>query len=389
MSDKQLRILHFSSHKEMDCGVAKYQNQYVAAMEDMPEVQNEFFGVSPYETRPMSRDDVQKVADRLVKELKDFDILHIQHEFGLYWDDQFAKLVDAGKRAGKKVIVTVHLSPSVAIKPVKLGGIGPKSIIAHLRKVRHRNRMIAYHIDPMKQADALIVHNDITAKSLKGFGVNEAIIHKIPHPVYVWPKAPVSTEVRDNLKAGKNDIVFGIVGFLHRYKGVLGAVRALKYLPPNYKLALLGGVKPDSDDVGFEDRVTNLIDELGVHDRVYITGFLESDERLNAVIQECDVCVYPYDRIYYANLSSGSINLAIANDRPVVAYPTDSIKEMAAGADGAVVLCETFAYYEMARELKRLDIPKQVELSKAYAKKMAWPKMAKKLVELYEETANV
>lgn len=384
-----VKVLHFTSHNEPDCGIAKYQKQYLSGMQALVGVTNKVFEVSPYQTRGMSPEELTPVVERLAAEMKDYDILHIQHEFGLYWHDQFKRLVEAGKQAGKKVVVTVHLSPEYAIKPARRGGLSPRNIVGYLRKLRHRQRMIEYHVEPMRQADTVIAHNEITKRSLQNFGVPAERIQKIPHPVYQWPEQPpASTEVKEKLGAKDGDVVCAMIGFLHKKKGVTAAVRMLKYLPDNYKLALLGGVKADSDDVEFEDRVTNLMDEIGVRDRVYITGFVKEDDRLNALIRECEVCIYPYNKTYYANLSSGSINLAIANGKPVVAYPTAAIKEMAGEADGAVVLCETFAYYELARELQRLDIPKQVERSKAYADKNAWPKAAERLVQLYQDTAG-
>jgi glycosyltransferase involved in cell wall biosynthesis len=167
-------------------------------------------------------------------------------------------------------------------------------------------------------------------------------------------------------------------------KGTEAAVKALKYLPDNFKLAIIGGVHPTSNEPEIYDKITDLIDRLNLKDRVYITGFIEDDDQLDAMIRECDVCVYPYDRKYYAYVSSGSLNLSFGNGMPVVAYPTESFKEVAAISDGALVLTETFAYYELARELGRLDLPKQRALSQAYAEKMAWPKMAQELVKVYE-----
>lgn len=382
MSD--IRVLHFSSHDE-DCGVGKYQENYLVGMADLPGVHNRFFEVSPYQTRIMSSDELQKVLDRLARELQDFDILHIQHEFGLYWHDQFKRIVETAKGVGKKVVVTVHLSPDFAIKPAARGGLGPRSIVNYLRKRKHYHNMVNEHIEPMKLADMVVVHNEVTRQSLERFGVESERIIKLVHPVYDVPKPPSSDLIANHLNKKSGDIIFCITGFLHRYKGVLGAVKALKFLPPNYKLALIGGVKADSDDVVFEDKVTDLIDQLGLHDRVYITGFIPDDDVLNGLIRECDVCVYPYDRLYYSSLSSGSLNLAFANDRPVIAYPTATLKELSAISDNAVVLTETFAYYELARELQRIDPTKQQKLSKAYAEKMAWPKMAQQLVSLYKK----
>jgi glycosyltransferase involved in cell wall biosynthesis len=240
------------------------------------------------------------------------------------------------------------------------------------------------HIEPFRQADMLLVHNDFTRAALMRHGVPEERIHKLIHPVYQHEQKQTSDVITKELRKSPKDVIYCIPGFIYRVKGAKAAVKALKYLPDNYKLAIIGGVHPTSDDIKIYDKICDLIERLKLKDRVYITGFIEDDDTLDAMIRECDACVYPYDRKYYAFVSSGSLNLAFGNGMPVVAYPTESFKEVAAIADGALVLCETFAYYELARELGRLDLPKQRELSRAYAEKMAWPKMAQELVGVYE-----
>lgn len=388
---KPVRILHFSStNRDVGCGVARYQESYVAAMADSPIVENKFFEVSPYDLRPMDQEGVEKVMEQLEKELADYDILHIQHEFAWYWHNQFIRIMETGKAAGKKVIVTLHLSPGNVpeLAPVRLGGFSPRSVMRYLRQLRRHRRMMQEQVEPMRQADLLIVHTEVTAKCLESLGVDPQRIKKISHPIYEVSTPPPSQEIAQHLNKQPGDIVFAITGYLHRYKNITEAVCALKFLPVNYKLALIGGIKSDSDDVPYENRITDLVDSIGVADRVYITGFVPDDRRLDALIRECDVCVYPYDRTYYSNASSGALSLAFSNAKPVVAYPTEGIKEAAADADGAIVLCQTFAYYELARELQRIDYKKQSELSKAYAKKLAWPKMTEELVRVYETVAR-
>ena len=177
---------------------------------------------------------------------------------------------------------------------------------------------------------------------------------------------------------------------LHKYKGITEAIRALKFLPSNYKLAVIGGLHPVetqlvSETVGIYNKITDLIDTLGLHDRVFITGFVQDDNKMNSYIRECDACIYPYDGVYYANVSSGAINLGFSNERPVIAYPTAAFRELAKDADNAIVLTETFAYYELARELERIDLKKQADLSRKYADKMAWPKLSKVLADAYQK----
>ncbi|HXH26774.1 MAG TPA: glycosyltransferase [Candidatus Acidoferrum sp.] len=387
MSKDVIRILHFSSTlRDPYCGIGRYQEQYLAGMAGDKRVVNKFFNISPYQTRAMSPEEMDKAMEELKTELKEYDILHIQHEFGLYWDDQFAKIVAVGKDTGKKIIVTVHLSPANVpeLKPVKLGGLGPHSWMHYAKELRHHNRMLQYHIEPMKRADLLLVHTTLVAKSLEGFGIEALRIRKLPHPVYDMPVPPKSDEIAKKLDKQPGDIIFCVTGFLHRYKNITDAVKALKFLPDNYKLALIGGVKSDSDEVTYENKITDLVDAMGLHKRVYITGYIEDDSRLNALVRECDVCIYPYDGVYYGNASSGALGLAFVNDMPVIAYPTPSFIEGAAEVEGSVVFCETYAYYEIARELQRIDFARQRKLAKEYAIKMAWPKLAKELIAIYE-----
>lgn len=389
MSDKVIRVLHFSSRYE-ECGVAKYLGHYIKGMETVPHIENEYFDVSPYKTHHMSQPDLEKMAADLRTKLQDFDILHVQHEFALYAHDSFLRIVEAGKRTGKKVVITVHISPSAhgASKPVRLRGLGPRSLVNYLREKRHHRHFVNTNMVPFRMADMLLVHNEPAAEALRGFGVASERIKKVMHPVQAFGKPPVSTRLTKALNKQKGDVIYCTIGFFHRYKGIIEAVKALKFLPPNYKLAILGGMKADSDDVAFYDKVCDLIDSLGLHDRVYITGYVPTDDELNSLIRESDVCVFPYNGTYYGHVSSGSINLAFANGVPAIAYPTASIKELAEVSDGAVVVCETFAYYELARELSRIDLAKQAARSQAFADKMAWPKVSAQLVELYESLAK-
>lgn len=385
MSDKKLRVLHFSPHHE-DCGIAVYQENYLAGMEGKTEVENAFFETSPFETIGKSSAELQPILDNLRKELKNYDILHIQHDFSLF-SAEFPSIVAAGKAAGKKVIVSMHASPNFFIKKEKLTGLGPHSVVHFLRQMRFRLKMIKFHITPLMDVDLVLVHNEATRQGLERFGVPSDRIQKLAHPVYEIPTPPVSTEIAKKLNKQKGDIIFCTVGFIHKHKGVFDAVKALKFLPDNYKLAVVGGIHATSDDVGIYNRLCDTINTLGLRDRVYITGYAKTDEMLDGFIRECDVCLYPYDRDYYSNVSSGALSRGFANDRPIIAYPTETFKEVAA-SNHSIVLTDTFAYYELARELQRIDLAAQAKRSTEYAKKMAWPKMAQQLAAIYQEVAK-
>ena len=382
----EIRVLHYTPYEE-DCGVAIYQKQYIDAMKTMstPNISNTIFATSPLVYRLLKPVEQQAVLKQLAQELKDFDILHIQHEFGLFIDDDFQEVFNVGKKSGKKVIVSIHLSPEFAIKPVRLKGLGVRSSVSYLLSMRNYNRLRDWHIKPLLQADLIIVHNEMTAEALKNFGIDSSRIKKIPLPAYSYPNPQPSDLIAKQLNKKPGDIIYCSVGILHRYKGLFDSIKALKFLPENYKLAIIGGMHPISDEVQIYNKVCDLIDILGLKDRVYITGFVKDDNVMNSYIRECDVCVFPYDGVYYAHVSSGATSLALSNSLPIITYPTRVFQELSESSNGAIVLTDTFAYYELARELMRIDLKKQVELSKAFAQKMSWPKATQKLADLYTE----
>lgn len=377
-----IRVLHLSTHNE-DCGIGKYQEMFLDAMEGNERVYNEFFELSPNQIKVMNRHDYQHAFKLLGRRLKDFDVLHIQHEYSFYWKDELQRAINIARSQGKKSIVTVHTSANVGHKKPRLRGIGPRSVVSHARALLSERRFFKRFINPMKRADLILVHNEVTKQSLVSRGVSAENIAKIVIPVPAIDLKPKSTEIKDKLQVKQGDVVYATVGFLHRFKGLTEAVKALKYLPSNYKLAIIGGLHPGTDDIGIYDKIADLITDLELRERVYITGYVSDDEQMNALIRECDVCVYPYNKDYYSNVSSAALNNAFANHVPVIAYPTESFKEINSTLP-AIKLTQNFSYYELARELKATDLKAAADASSQYAERFSYPLVSEKLVAIYE-----
>ncbi len=386
----KIRVLHFSSHYE-DCGIAKYQEQFFDGMKDSDEVVNMFFEYSPYQTRVMHNEEFQAVRGKLKNKLQHYDIFHIQHEFGFFSRDEFKQLIEVAKELGKKIIVTIHASPSTALKQKDLGGYSPRNIVGHLRNKKHNKFLFENSLLPLREVDLVLVHNEATRNSvIDESGISKSKVKQIVHPVPSAQPKVNSSIIKDNLKLKAGDIVYATIGFLHKYKGIDSAIKALKFLPMNYKLAIIGGIHSTTSlkDIKLYDKLTDLIVALGLEDRVYITGFIKDDKELSGLIQEADICVYAYDGEYYGSVSSGALNLAMANDKPVITYPTQTLVEMAKDDTGPLVLTKTFSYYELAREIKNIDIATQRKHVGAYAEKYSWPKLSKELIEIYKLVAS-
>ncbi len=371
------------THDE-ECGIAKYQEQYLAGMQGVEDVEHAIFEYSPNKTKLMSEDEFRPVLKHFSGQIKDFNILHIQHEFSFFRNDELDKIVSEALRQRKKVIITVHTSLDAGLKITPSGGFGPRSMLHRLRMKRRRSRFYKTHVSAMRKADFLLVHNTVTAKSLMEHGIPQDRIVKITMPVPNLSFDLATTEVSEHLDKKDDDIIYCTVGFLSENKGMIDAVKALPFLPEKYKLALIGGAHPTGDNDKFYNELCDTIIDLNVQHRVYITGYVRDDERLNALIRECDICVYPFDKIYYAGVTSASLNNSLANHKPAVAYPTDSIVEMNQTRP-AVALCDSFTYYELARQIQSLDLDKQTGISKEYADAYSYDKEAVKFADLYRQ----
>ena len=379
----KIKILHYSTHNE-DCGIGKYQEQFLSAMKHVAadEIDNEFFEYSPNQTKIMSHDEFTGVLEIFKEKLRKFDLLHVQHELSFYKHSELHRLIEAAHELGKRVIITVHTAPDAQYKTPIREGYGPRSIMKFVREIRAAKEFNKIHMVPICAADLVLVHNMTTRNNLVKHGVDAGRIQQITLPVPKLSFQERSDDIKKALQYKKGDVIIASVGFVSQTKGVKQAVKSLKYLPENYKLAVIGGVHPSGGGESYLDDVSDLIIKLNLQERVYITGFVEDDTKLNALIRECDVCVYPYDRKYYSYVSSAALNNALANHKPAIVYPTPPFIEM--NEKGTVAITKSANYYELARYVVEADYPTLSSRSKEYAEEFNYQAEAKKLVGIYK-----
>jgi glycosyltransferase involved in cell wall biosynthesis len=377
---KKIKVLHFSTHHE-NCGIGKYQEMFLEAMEGSDEVENTFFETSPNQLRTMRKAEKEVIFNNLRQQLQDYDILHIQHEFSFLHSLDFPIIASIAKELNKKLVMTIHTSPTLAYEKPGLSGVGPRSIVRYLKMYRRKVQFNHMFTDAVVKADVIIVHNTATLEALVDLGVERERIKIIVLPVPSISHKQKNSLISEKLNRQPRDIIMATTGFLHQFKGIDQAIKALVYLPSNYKLAIIGGMHIDHDPKLYND-IADLIRDLKLQDRVYITGYIEDDTTLNAMIRDCDICVYPYDRKYYSNISSASLNNGFANHKPVIVYPTTSFIELNDKVD-AMILTGAFAYYELAREVERVDLGAASEKSKQFSIKYSYPVVAKELEGIY------
>jgi glycosyltransferase involved in cell wall biosynthesis len=260
----------------------------------------------------------------------------------------------------------------------------PRTILHTKRTKSFNASRIADYFTPLKKADAIIVHNQVTLHNLEELGIPGDRIKTIVIPVPNIDFGIKSNDIAQKLNKQKGDIIYATVGFISESKGVLDAIKALKFLPENYKLAIIGGIHPTATNADYLNALTDVILQLNLQNRVFITGYVKKMDELNALIRECDICVYPFDVKYYAYVSSASLTSAIGNYKPIVAYPTPSFIEVNQELP-VINLTSSPSYYELARSIAAIDRIKSANLSEKYAKKHAWDKAAISFETVYTD----
>jgi len=140
-------------------------------------------------------------------------------------------------------------------------------------------------------------------------------------------------EWRTKLGLSKDDQVIGLFGSFSRYKDNKCVLRALGYLPANYKLVFVGGAHPFSRKPYEYDgnllEIVNVIDGMAgtpraIESRVSFLGVVDDDAFLEAMVA-CDFVVVPYHDA--GQLASGVASIAFELGKRIVATNSNLFAE--------------------------------------------------------------
>lgn len=386
---KNIRVLHISTHHE-PCGIGKFQEKCVKTMNEVGESVNDFYYLSLNKIKVLPSKDRKNEIKSIVSKSQEYDIVHIQHEFGFFYKSGkgFSEIVNALKSANKPIVTTIHTAPELLLASERLNSRTIRGIVGYaLRKAKNK-RTIKNKIKPLSSVDKVITFNNFTKNQLINVaGISPSNVYKTMLPV---PSVAIhkNKRIRELMDAKSDDIILCTSGFINEYKGFDRAVKSLKYLPDTYKLAILGGINPDSGKSSVYDGISDLIISLGLEKRVYISGYIEDDEQLSVLMQGCDIALYPYDVKYYRLASSDAINKAIGCEIPIVAYPTASFKEINDSVNGVLALTDTPNYYELVRLIKTIDSKRLVENEIVYKQKYNYKQASAELIALYKDIVD-
>jgi glycosyltransferase involved in cell wall biosynthesis len=297
----------------------------------------------------------------------DYDLVCLQHEFGIFGGNAGSHILDLLVRLTMPVVTTFH---TVLEKPN-----------AAQRDVMER--IIAL------STELIVMANKGKALLLDVYRAPAAKISVIPHGIpdfeFVEPDA---AKAKLGLAEKSVILTFGLLSPNKGIEVMIDAMPAILERKPNAVYVVLGATHPNllrEKGESYRESLVAQATRLGVQDSVvFLNQFVDQPVLLD-YISACDVYVTPY--LNQSQMTSGTLSYSFGLGKAVVSTPYWHAEELL--ADGHGVLVEFGSSAALASALGDLltDDAKRLELrQRAYAKSrsMVWSEVAKQYLAIFE-----
>ena len=301
------------------------------------------------------------------------DIVHIQHEFAIFNpDERFLNLLKELKKSTKIVLTlhTVHTNES------------------NDWEVKARS-MEKYNFSMGQLADAIIVHQVSMKEVLIGQGLNEKLIHVIPHGTKILRKVDKTEAMRKLELPEKGRIIlsFGFFGWHKNKELIVEALPEILEKVPNAFVFFSGYIREWVQE-DFETRklYEEKAKELGVRGHVIFAKRYIPDEEIYLVFDSSDAAVFPYIQKWYSG--SGSLHLAMGSFIPIVVSKIPKFEEVPKEISKRLVFNPNDSS-KLAKILIKLLVDNNfresiIDKVKSYALMTSWDVIAKTHTQLYK-----
>jgi len=291
---------------------------------------------------------------------RDFDLLWIQHEFGIFGPNDGVSALELCSRSPLPIAVTLH---TVMAAPTS------------------RQRRI---LEALSQAAEVVVVMSEQAKRrlAERFGVDRDKVQVVPHGAQ-FPARTRHEAVRNRQPTIVN---WGLIGPGKGLETGIRAMSLLQHLEPAPRLVIRGTTHPNvkrRQGDAYRDGLLRLVEEIGLSDSVEIRDGYMTALELEALVQSADLALLPYDTT--EQVTSGVLVDAIGAGVPVVATAFPHAIELLSTGAGRVVPQRNPEAMAAAVEGLLTD-PSALKMATEEARRIghyfAWPRVALRYQQL-------
>jgi glycosyltransferase involved in cell wall biosynthesis len=364
---------------QVRCGIADYTAHLVEGLQQLSNIQ---ITVVPFDRRTHPRADYVRWGQAM----NTGDVAHVQHEYSFFgyrlpWRNHFNPFVTQIQRP---LVITRHVTFD---GPLMLPGHGPRHWLRRFKWSLYNKWLGPYarqlNKDTFDRADQIIVLSARLKDHLVARGVAAQKIHIIPAGV-PHVVAPQGGEALRAAWGWADKEVLSIFGYITPAKGHALLLEALAQLPDRFVLLIAGGLRRDADHAVLVD-LEQRVQALNLQARVRITGYL-AEADVPPHIDACSLLIYPATHVD----SSYSLITGLAYQHaPIIASDAFGHREVAERQAG-ITLFRSGEAGDLARIIQAMSTATDrraalLEEARRYARDYAWPIIARRTREVYEQ----
>jgi glycosyltransferase involved in cell wall biosynthesis len=296
-----------------------------------------------------------------------FDIVCLQHEFGIFGGDAGGHILELVSRLTMPIVTTLH---TVLAKPT-----------AAQRSVMDRIVETSSKIIVMANKGRELLRSVYRVPDEK----IEVVAHGIPDFPFV---APDAAKTRLGFAGRSVILTFGLLSPSKGIEVMIDAMPSILKRRPDAVYVVLGATHPNlvrDQGEAYRESLMARVRELGVEDHVVFLDQFVDQATLLEFISMCDVYVTPY--LNEAQMTSGTLAYSFGLGKPVVSTPYWHASELL--ADGRGVLVSFGDAAGIGNEIAQLltdDPRRQAMRKRAYAasRSMTWERTAERYIATFE-----
>ncbi len=362
-----MRIGYISSYPPVECGIATYSAYLIDALREKGTdvyVVSHLGASGPQVFAAFNENDLDDKAYQVALRFTP-DIVHVQHEFGLYgphFGVNILPVIVKFRLIGVPVVTTLH---TVYEDPQPGHRILIENILANSERV--------------------VVHQDYQRRTLERLYPPHYTrkVTVIPHGArLVDPLA--HAKARLGLPADRKVIL--LIGYFRpskHFELIVDLLPEILQRYPNALLVLAGKIR-NQEYSDYRDRLFDHIRRSPAQDHIRVILGQLRQETFDTILSAADVVVLPYK----ITSQSGILAHCLAFGRPVVTSDTPAMRELISES-GAGVIVESEAQYPGVIAALLGDETKSRRMSEAARRfvreKLAWPLVAERHIALYRQ----